>query len=74
MCSKKLTRFTCATARIRNGTNPRAGALVPLSNWEILNSSMEFTKLDSNTIEFRADVAPGEEKVITYTVRYTWPQ
>jgi hypothetical protein len=44
------------------------------SNWEILFSSMDFTKLDSNTIEFRADVAPGEEKVITYTVRYTWPQ
>jgi len=44
------------------------------SNWEIMNSSAEFTKLDSNTIEFRVDVAPGEEKVITYTVRYTWPQ
>jgi hypothetical protein len=44
------------------------------SNWEILNASTDFTKLDSNTIEFRADVAPGEEKVITYTVRYTWPQ
>ncbi|MEO8606295.1 MAG: DUF4139 domain-containing protein [Chloroflexota bacterium] len=44
------------------------------SNWEILNASMDYTKLNSNTIEFRADVAPGEEKVITYTVRYTWPQ
>ena len=44
------------------------------SNWEILNASTDFTKLDSNTIEFRVDVAPGEEKVITYTVRYTWPQ
>jgi hypothetical protein len=44
------------------------------SNWEILNASTDFTKLDSNTIEFRVDVAPGEEKVITYMVRYTWPQ
>jgi hypothetical protein len=44
------------------------------SNWEILNASTDFVKLDSNTIEFRVDVAPGEEKVITYTVRYTWPQ
>jgi hypothetical protein len=43
------------------------------SNWEILNASDEFTKLDSATIEFRVDVAPGEEKIITYTVRYTWP-
>ncbi|MEO8606296.1 MAG: DUF4139 domain-containing protein [Chloroflexota bacterium] len=44
------------------------------SNWEILNASTDYTKIDSNTIEFRVDVAPGEEKVITYTVRYTWPQ
>ncbi|MBZ0290578.1 MAG: DUF4139 domain-containing protein, partial [Anaerolineae bacterium] len=44
------------------------------SNWEILSSSTDYVKLDSNTIEFRVDVAPGEEKVITYTVRYTWPQ
>jgi hypothetical protein len=43
------------------------------SNWEILNASEEFTKLDSSTIEFRVDVAPGEEKIITYTIRYTWP-
>jgi hypothetical protein len=43
------------------------------SNWEIINFSDEFTQLDSSTIEFRVDVAPGEEKVITYTVCYTWP-
>jgi hypothetical protein len=43
------------------------------SNWQILNASMDYTKLDSSTIEFRADVAAGEEKVITYTVRYSWP-
>jgi hypothetical protein len=44
------------------------------SDWEVLSASALFTKLDSNTIEFRIDVAPGEEKIITYTVRYTWPQ
>jgi len=43
------------------------------SNWEILNSSDPFTKLNSNSIEFRMIVQPGEEKVLTYTVRYTWP-
>ncbi|MBA3868982.1 MAG: hypothetical protein H0X30_07500 [Anaerolineae bacterium] len=43
------------------------------SNWEILNSGDTFTKLDSSTIEFREIVQPGEEKVLTYTVRYTWP-
>src|SRR5262249_4024544 len=44
------------------------------SNWEILDASDQYTKLDSDTIEFRVDVQPGQEKVITYTVRYTWPQ
>jgi hypothetical protein len=44
------------------------------SNWEILNASHEYTQLDSSTIEFRVEVPPGGETVITYTVRYTWPQ
>jgi hypothetical protein len=44
------------------------------SNWEILSSTHEFTQIDANTIEFRADVAPDEEVVITYTVRYTFPR
>jgi len=43
------------------------------SNWEVINSSDPFTKLDSNTVEFRETVQPGEDKVLTYTVRYTWP-
>ena len=42
------------------------------SNWEILSSSDAYTRLDAGTIEFRVDVAPGEERVITYTVRYSW--
>lgn len=44
------------------------------SNWEILNSSDPFNKTDSSSIEFRVIVEPGGEKVLTYTVRYTWPQ
>lgn len=44
------------------------------SNWQILESSLPFTQLDANTIEFRASVPPGGETVITYTVRYTFPQ
>lgn len=43
------------------------------SDWEILNASMEYTKLDSTTIEFRAQVPPGEETIITYTVQYSFP-
>jgi len=44
------------------------------SNWEILNASAEYTQLDSNTIEFRVQVEPGAEAVITYTVQYSWPR
>ena len=44
------------------------------SNWEIVNSSMDYTKKDSNTIEFRANVPANGETVIKYTVRYTWPR
>lgn len=43
------------------------------SDWEILNASDAYTKLDSSTIEFRVQVEPGQERVITYTVRYSWP-
>lgn len=44
------------------------------SNWEILQASHEYTKTDSSTIEFRVNVEPQSETVITYTVRYTWPR
>ena len=44
------------------------------SNWEILNSSLPYTQINSNTIEFRADVPAQGETVITYTVRYTFPR
>jgi hypothetical protein len=42
------------------------------SNWEITQKSDEFTKKDSQTIEFRVPVKPDEEKTVTYTVHYSW--
>lgn len=41
-------------------------------NWAIKEKSDDFTKLDSHTIEFRETVQADEEKVVTYTVHYTW--
>jgi len=41
-------------------------------NWEILQSSNEFQKTDAQSIEFRVAVAPDQEKVVTYRVRYSW--
>ncbi|MBN2310465.1 MAG: hypothetical protein JXR94_15940 [Candidatus Hydrogenedentes bacterium] len=40
--------------------------------WEILASSDPFEKLDSQLIEFRVEVPPGEERIVTYNVHYTW--
>lgn len=42
------------------------------ANWEVTEKTMEFTKMNAQTIEFRVPLAAGEEKVVSYTVRYTW--
>jgi hypothetical protein len=42
------------------------------SNWKITAKSDDFTKKDAQTIEFRVPVKPDEEKIITYTVHYSW--
>ncbi|MDB6028953.1 MAG: hypothetical protein JWM68_5176 [Verrucomicrobiales bacterium] len=41
-------------------------------NWEVKEKSDDFTKKNSHTIEFPVQVKPDEEKVVTYTVHYTW--
>lgn len=42
------------------------------SNWNITAKSDDFVKKDSQTIEFRVPVKPDEEKILTYTVHYSW--
>jgi hypothetical protein len=42
------------------------------SEWQILEESHEYEKLDSQTIEFRVPVEAGGETTVTYTVRYEW--
>lgn len=42
------------------------------SNWEITDKSDAFLKLNSDEIEFRVELKPGEERKITYTVVYSW--
>src|SRR5271170_3800204 len=42
------------------------------SNWNIMAKSEDFTKKDSQTIEFRVPVKPDEEKTVAYTVHYSW--
>ncbi len=42
------------------------------TNWEITEKSDPFLKLNAQEIEFRVQVKPDEEKVVTYTVHYSW--
>jgi hypothetical protein len=41
-------------------------------NWEIRKPSMEWTKRDSQTIEFRVKVPVDGEKKLAYLVHYSW--
>jgi hypothetical protein len=42
------------------------------TNWEITEKSATYLKTDSQTMEFRVQVPPDSEKVVTYTAHYTW--
>jgi hypothetical protein len=42
------------------------------NNWNVTLQSDEFVKKDAQTLEFRVPVKPDQEKVITYTVHYSW--
>ena len=42
------------------------------SNWKITQKSDNFTKKDSQTIEFRVLLKPDEERTVNYTVHYSW--
>lgn len=41
-------------------------------NWKIENASMAHEKKDAQTVEFIVQLAPDEEKTITYTANYSW--
>jgi hypothetical protein len=42
------------------------------SNWKLTEQSQESHKMDAQTVEFPATVAPDGEQVVTYTVHYSW--
>ncbi|MEJ2726483.1 MAG: hypothetical protein P8175_17960 [Deltaproteobacteria bacterium] len=63
--------------RVRNHKDKAVEVLVKevlyrWSNWEITQTSHRYEKYDAQTIHFPVQVAGQGEKVITYTVRYTW--
>jgi len=42
------------------------------NQWEIMRSNAEWVKVDQSTIKFPVKVRKDGEKVVTYTIRYTW--
>ncbi len=42
------------------------------SEWEIVSETVEHTKIDAQTIEWRLQVPADDEASVTYTVRYSW--
>jgi hypothetical protein len=42
------------------------------TNWEITEKSDPFLKTNAQTMEFRVQLKPDEEKTIHYTVHYSW--
>ena len=43
-------------------------------DWQIIESSLPFTKVDQSSIEFAVTVEPGAEVVLTYTAQYSFPE
>lgn len=42
------------------------------SQWEIVRSNGDWTKVDQTTLRFPVKISKGGEKTISYTIRYTW--
>ena len=42
------------------------------SQWEIVSASSEWEKVDQSTLRFPVKIGKDGEKVVRYTVRYTW--
>lgn len=41
-------------------------------NWKLIQQSDPHEKTDAHSAEFRVKLAPDEEKIVTYRVRYDW--
>ena len=42
------------------------------SQWEIVKASAEWEKVDQSTLKFPVRIGKDQEKVVTYTIRYSW--
>jgi hypothetical protein len=63
--------------KVRNHKNEDAEVMVyehpwRWSQWEVVSASTNWEKVDQSTLRFPVKVKKDEEKVIRYTIRYTW--
>jgi hypothetical protein len=66
--------------RLRNRKDDEAVAIIVPErlyrwrDWQIIESSAPFVKVDNASIEFEITVAPGAEETLSYTVQYSFPE
>ena len=66
--------------RLRNRKDDEAVAIIVPErlyrwrDWQIIESSAPFVKVDNASIEFEITVAPGAEETLSYTVEYSFPE
>lgn len=66
--------------RLRNRKDDKAVTIVVPErlyrwrDWQIIESSAPFVKVDNASIEFEITVAPGAEETLSYTVQYSFPE
>jgi len=73
--AKTMTESFEIKLRNRKNAPVEIRVVEPLSrcaNWKIAAKSLEFAKIDSQTVEFRVPVPADKEAVLTYTVQYWW--
>ena len=42
------------------------------SQWEIIRSNVEWSKVDQSTLKFPVKIGKDQEKTVVYTIRYSW--
>jgi hypothetical protein len=63
--------------KVRNHKNEAVEVMVyehpwRWSQWEILNANGEWEKVDQTTIKFPVKLGKEQEKIVRYTIRYSW--
>jgi hypothetical protein len=72
-----MTESFAVTLRNAKKTDATVTVVEPLprwSDWEIVASSVPASKRDAQHAEFAVPVPAGGETVLTYSVRYRWPE